>query len=131
MNATEHEKVSKAREALQTSTWWEDRETCAAALDELLAQPVEPEGWQPMKTAPKDGTAVLVLLDGSDIPHAVRWINGPESPHYVKKLMDVPGWHITWDASPLSILSGPRYWMHCPDDPDDASPQPPKQGDAA
>lgn len=74
--------------------------------------------WQPMKTAPKDGTAILVLLDGSDIPHPARWISGPESPHYVNALMDVPGWHITWDASPLSEASGPRYWMHCPDDPD-------------
>lgn len=48
MNATEHEKVSKAREALLaarndvTSSRYERYEQAIAALDALLAQPVEP-----------------------------------------------------------------------------------------
>ena len=29
--------------------------------------------WQPMKTAPKDGWGVLVLLEGSDMPIGARW----------------------------------------------------------
>ena len=73
--------------------------------------------WKPMKTAPKDGTAVLVLLDGSDIPHAARWISDPDSPHAVGD-DPTPGWRLTWDGWPVPERDGPRYWMHCPDDPD-------------
>ena len=73
--------------------------------------------WQPMKTAPKDGTAVLVLMDGSDAPHAARWISGPESPHAVGDAT-TPGWRLTWDHWQVPEHDGPRYWMHCPDDPD-------------
>lgn len=48
--------------------------------------------WMPMRTAPTDGTVVMVLVDGSDIPRAVR--------------------------TPVPEIDGPRYWMHCPVDPD-------------
>lgn len=73
--------------------------------------------WQPMRTAPKDGTAVLVLLEASDVPHAVRWIDGPDSPHAVEGFTEA-GWHITWDCYRLTAADGPRYWMHAPNDPD-------------
>ena len=73
--------------------------------------------WQPMTTAPKDGSAVLVLLEGSDIPHAARWLSGPEDPS-ATDITVRPGWHLTWDGSPVPAHDGPRYWMRCPDDPD-------------
>lgn len=73
--------------------------------------------WQPMKTAPKDGNAVLVLLDGSDMPHAARWLSGPDDPNSTKQTTG-PGWHLSWDGSPVAVHDGPRYWMPCPDDPD-------------
>lgn len=60
--------------------------------------------WQPMDTAPKDGTAVLALLEGSDIPHAVRYTNA--------------GWVVTWDNHLLGSADGPRFWMPVTDDPD-------------
>lgn len=62
--------------------------------------------WQPMREAPKDGTAVLALLNGSDIPHAIRWDK------------DLGRWCMTWDGFELTNTNGPRYWMPCPDDPD-------------
>ena len=73
--------------------------------------------WQPMRTAPKDGFAVLVLLDGSDAPHCARWLRGTDDPHATEATKG-PGWHLTWDGSPVAPHDGPRYWMHCPSDPD-------------
>lgn len=73
--------------------------------------------WQPMKTAPKDGWAVLVLLNGGDVPHAARWLRGADDPHATRETTG-PGWHLTWDGSPVAEHDGPRYWMPCPDDPD-------------
>jgi len=73
--------------------------------------------WQPMNTAPRDGTAVLVLLAQSDIPHAARWLSGPDDQHATGFTMG-QGWHLTWDGWPVPFHDGPRYWMPCPDDPD-------------
>lgn len=73
--------------------------------------------WQPMKTAPKDGTGVLVLLDGSDMPHTARWLRGIDDPAATEETTG-PGWHLTWDGSPAAEHDGPRYWMPCLDDPD-------------
>lgn len=73
--------------------------------------------WQPMKTAPKDGTAVLVLLDGSDIPHAARWLRGPDDMNATETTVSA-GWHLIWDGWKVPEHDGPRYWMHCPYDPD-------------
>lgn len=74
--------------------------------------------WLPMRTAPKDGLAVLVLLEGSDIPRAARWLRGQDDPH-ATELTAGPGWHLTWDGTPVLEHDGPRYWMHCPTDPDE------------
>lgn len=72
--------------------------------------------WQPMRTAPKDGAAVLVLLDGSDIPKAVRWLDADD-----ESAVDGAGWYMTWDGYRLTDHDAPRYWMHCPDDPDEVA----------
>lgn len=87
-------------------------ETLQAKVDAITSP------WQPMKTAPKSGLAVLVLLGDSDIPHAARWLRGPDDPHATAETQG-PGWHLTWDGSPVAEHDGPRYWMHCPADPDD------------
>ena len=51
--------------------------------------------WKPFRSAPKDGTAVLMLLEGSDIPHPVRfmggvWDNSLVAPHDLGKWMNIP-----------------------------------------
>ena len=89
----------------------------AAAFIRSTQAPLTP--WQSMKTAPKDGTAVLVLLDASDIPHAARWLRGPDDARATEETTGA-GWHLTWDGSPIAEHDGPRYWMHCPDDPDES-----------
>lgn len=81
----------------------------------LEAHAVSP--WRPMRTAPKDGTAVLVLVEGSDVPRAVRWLAGPDAQHATAETIG-PGWYMTWDGTRVQAYDGPRYWMPCPDDPD-------------
>ena len=56
--------------------------------------------WRPMRTAPKDGTAILVLISESDIPYSVRWLDD--------------GWHMTWDGHRISTADGPLSWMPIP-----------------
>lgn len=63
--------------------------------------------WQTMATAPKDGTTVLVLLQGSNIPYPVLWFSSMEK------------WYLTWYFTPISDGDTPRYWMPLPDDPDE------------
>lgn len=67
------------------------------------------DAWQPMNTAPADGAAILVLLNDSDIPHAVRWGS--------------PDWFMTWDSYSLSPEDGPRCWRPIPPAPDAARGQ--------
>lgn len=68
-----------------------------AALSHPAAVPVD--GWQPMHTAPKDGTAVLALMDASDVPQSVRYNNG---------------WRIAWDNHLIGGWDGPLRWMPLP-----------------
>lgn len=76
----------------------------------LSAQPPKIDPWHPMKLAPKDGTAVLALLEGSDIPHPVRWVDS--------------GWRSSWDGYCFPPHDGPLCWMATPAAPN----QPPKGG---
>lgn len=64
--------------------------------------------WQPMTSAPKDGTVILALLTGSDIPYPIRWQD--------KELPEgsPPGWFVTWDNYRLTEMDGPMCWMRCP-----------------
>lgn len=55
--------------------------------------------WQPISTAPTDGTAVLVLIPRSDIAYAARF-------------MDC--WRMVWDHHQLKGLDAPRCWMPLP-----------------
>ncbi|KOO75326.1 hypothetical protein [Stenotrophomonas maltophilia] len=55
----------------------------------------QPVGWQPMESAPKDGTVVLGLLEGSDIPQSIRFRDG---------------WEIAWDGYRIPAHDGPLRW---------------------
>jgi hypothetical protein len=83
----------------------------------LYARPVPAitAGWKPIESAPKNGTAVLSLLAGSDVAHSVRWL---ESGH--KFANGTAGWHIVWDLSRVSLQDGPDYWMPIPTAPEAA-----------
>jgi len=69
--------------------------------------------WKRMQTAPQDGRAVLALLDGSDVAHAVRWL--PADDMFAN---GTAGWHMVWDLTPVALHDGPRYWMPIPADPE-------------
>ena len=53
-----------------------------------------------MSVAPKDGSAILALLEGSDIPLAIRWRD--------------EGWEVTWDGHRLDKHNRPISWMEIP-----------------
>ena len=60
--------------------------------------------WQKMKTAPKDGSAVLVLLHDGDIAYPARFRDG---------------WMMAWDDYALNPISdGPTHWMPIPPRPE-------------
>lgn len=61
-----------------------------------------PPTWHPMATAPKDGTVVLGLVKGSDIPHPMRWAG-----HW---------WQSSWDHHDF-FHDEPWCWMAIPDSP--------------
>ena len=78
------------------------------AAKDAIVQP-----WRRMQTAPQDGTAVLALLDGSDVAHAVRWLPADD-----KFANGTAGWHMVWDLTRVAPHDGPRYWMPIPEDPE-------------
>jgi len=95
------------RLAQEESDMNNDDVTFSAAIDAI------PHPWQRMTTAPKDGTAVLVLLCGSDIPNALRWLESCDD-----RGRETTGWHMTWDGHRITRADGLRYWMPIPEDPD-------------
>lgn len=78
---------------------------------------MDAQGWQPIETAPKDGTAVLVWCDESDSkadPHfdvaAYVAYFGSDNGWY----SDVGSeWHGDWSRDRIF----PSFWMHLPPPP--------------
>ena len=69
---------------------------------ELAALKAENE-WQPIETAPKDGTVVFVSLHDSNIPQPARFAEG--------------SWEHAWDGYEFSGWDGPTHWMPLPKQP--------------
>lgn len=59
--------------------------------------------WQPMKTAPRDGTGIMALLPDSDMAVGVRFTG--------------KYWTVAWDGAILVRNSEPVWWIHIPDSP--------------
>jgi hypothetical protein len=101
------------REAFEA--WWQDnRPSCWHAdwftqtMQDLAWkswQAALASQWQPIETAPKDGTVILASLPGSDVPHSVRW-------HNMKR-----GWCLSWDGWKLGEYSQPTHWQPLPPEP--------------
>lgn len=85
----------------------EKKQDCPHWKPIKFATPPQPDdvrdAWQPIETAPKDGTAVLGMLIGSNIPPPMRFMSG--------------GWVISWDHHRLSEWDGPTHWMPLPEAP--------------
>jgi len=72
-----------------------------AALAAITAALRAAPEWQPMESAPRDGTVVLVAIGGSDIPQPCRF-------------REQVGWVIAWDDWRIPAHDGPRGWMPLP-----------------
>ena len=83
---------------------WKDACVDAAIKRTEASHDAMRNGWQPMGLAPEDGTAILALLNDSDVPYAIRYVDD--------------GWEMVWDKYRLINADGPRYWTAIPDDPD-------------
>ena len=73
--------------------------------------------WQPIETAPKDGTHVL-LSDGIKV--RTGWFTKWHSPFAAK---DAEGWALNWNSefSVPDETMEPTHWMPLPDAPEGKS----------
>ena len=70
--------------------------------------------WQPIETAPKDGTYVI-LADGTLLPDVARWQNEiPERTIYGNLHLAVPE---GWFRVSRSRIRDPKWWCSLPDPP--------------
>lgn len=75
---------------------WRDLIACLKDYASLREQ----TRWRPMEEAPKDGTTILALLDGSDLVNVVRYHDG--------------GWVVAWDHYRLDGANL-QFWMPLPE----------------
>ncbi len=68
--------------------------------------------WQPIKTAPKDGTVILVSVESTDLVYTVEWRDEAEDEAFKDDLGI--GWRLTWDGYFFPAYDQPTYWMHLP-----------------
>lgn len=85
-------------------------EARASAVIAALESP-SPKGWQPIETAPKDGTWIIAWYAGSKIMQPTYWgfPNGSDEE-----------WWCEFDGD---SVSAPSHWMSLPTPPLPASPQ--------
>jgi hypothetical protein len=68
--------------------------------------------WMPIKDAPKDGTAILVMIIDSDLVYTVAWREEAENSE-TKDGLGV-GWRLTWDGYFFREHEYPTHWMPLP-----------------
>lgn len=69
--------------------------------------------WQPIRTAPKDGTHVLARMpESSDTCYVICWADPAAG---IRKELggDTPGWRIAWDGDSVNEAE-PIVWMPLP-----------------
>lgn len=92
---------------------------CLTALEAALAR-AEGVGWQPIETAPTDGTMVLLcdIKDESRWPRSARFGRVPRSARFGRVFDDSPGF-ATWRDSNCNRVIGMTHWAPLP-----AAPEP-------
>jgi len=78
----------------------------------LVLQAAEKVRWQPIETAPKDSTDILVFVETASVPivHIARWEVGDEN-------FGVGWWSYTHNSVGQEMLTGfkyPTHWMPLP-----------------
>lgn len=80
--------------------------------------------WQPIETAPKDGTEVLVFVDCATVPiiRLASWDDGEEWEEYgATSREDATGWWSYENSVSAEKLEGavePTHWMPAPEPPE-------------
>jgi hypothetical protein len=76
--------------------------------------------WQPIETAPKDGTEILTVGTDSKNVIATKWLSpGPFHRGQNGSYYAPDGWYWAgWDAAVGPV--NPTHWMHLPDPPENA-----------
>lgn len=65
-----------------------------------------PSGWQPIETAPRDGTNVLICdAHDRDVVAAAYWSSGRKQ------------WHVLWNAENFEENFTATHWMLLPEPP--------------
>lgn len=105
-----------AGSALRHYTMQKSRDDMRAALRSAITA-AQPEGWQPIETAPRDGTSILILYNGCAIEACWECV----------EYGDWESWSesVYWWSSELNCLDDgdePTHWMPLP-----AAPATPEQ----
>lgn len=92
---------------------------CESGLDDATQAPAVGAEWQPIETAPKDGTHILVWTDASDTAYVVCWADAALG---IRKYLTAEsgaerGWHLAWDGELFDREHEPTHWMPLPDAP--------------
>ena len=90
-----------------------------AALSSAQQDKDDAERWQPIETAPKDGTHILVPLPDSNTSYVICWVDASKGIR--RHLGPNVGWHHAYDGDYLSQWSQPTHWMPLPAPPIDAA----------
>lgn len=86
-------------------------------MEIAIAEEREANGWQPIETAPKDGTCILALVPDSDVAKVLAWCDEPKNnPH--KDTLGV-GWRMVWDSYFFRDHEQPTLWIPHPAAPKD------------
>lgn len=96
-----------------TEVAWEIPNTRASTLEDIASRIVAP-AWQPITTAPKDGTEILVRcqnragLPGTVVAHFCSWVE--DHPPIAETFY-------FWDGVQFKEAVKPTHWMPLPDPP--------------
>lgn len=83
-------------------------------MDEWSMRLHRPSGWQPIETAPKDGTLIDLWVDGTRLPDC-RWYaecaEWEQEPHWAQKYAE------TGPDCGFPVSGAPTHWMPQPEPP--------------
>jgi hypothetical protein len=110
---TDQELIARVRELQKPSRIvpLSELATIAPLIASALERALDAQQWQPIETAPKDGTEVLSFNGDQGL---MRWIEGADFGLWIwvdENLSDI-------DPSPIQ----PTHWMHRPNPPKQTAP---------
>lgn len=79
-----------------------------------------PQGWQSIRSAPKDGTHILATLPDRDTCYVICWADVARD---IRRHLGSPnvGWHMAYDGDFLQPHDAPTHWQPLPAPPEQGS----------